>query len=195
MNEPDDVDDIPIFTRLSPQQRIGLVKDVAVDLWCAEEPLPPESIQHYAAYRALIAYLKFWIGYEIDSACWHNGIGEDLKPKRVPLPIDPRSQEINVDRRIRVALIDYQAENFQEMLDRSGRSTAAVFQPRQLDGSEEAICKRQVHIDTTLFSGPPISPEAREFHRSLSPTEQACYRWRRLADAAFQMHFRDRAVR
>jgi hypothetical protein len=48
----------PIFSWLSPQQRLQLVHEVMVGLLCPDEPLPPETIQHYTAYASLVATLE-----------------------------------------------------------------------------------------------------------------------------------------
>jgi hypothetical protein len=54
----DTPDDHPIFSWLSPQQRLQLVSEVMVGLLCPDEPLPPETIQHYTTYQALVAYIR-----------------------------------------------------------------------------------------------------------------------------------------
>jgi hypothetical protein len=63
----DKPDEHPIFSWLSPQQRIQLVHEVMVGLLCPDEPLPPETIQHYATYLALVTTIKIEIETELDS--------------------------------------------------------------------------------------------------------------------------------
>jgi hypothetical protein len=43
----------PIFIWLSTQQRLQLVREVMEGLLCPDEPLPPETIQHYATYLSI----------------------------------------------------------------------------------------------------------------------------------------------
>ena len=46
-------DDVPLFSYLSPQQRLSLVKDVMIGALCQEEPMFPDTIQHNAAYLGI----------------------------------------------------------------------------------------------------------------------------------------------
>jgi hypothetical protein len=57
----------PIFSWLSPQQRLQLVREVMVGLLCPDEPLPPDTIQHYTTYLALVSYIRIKIEVEIDT--------------------------------------------------------------------------------------------------------------------------------
>ena len=54
----DTPDRVPLFSWLSPFQRVKLVRDLAVGLLVPNAPLPPPTIQHYAAFRALCQFLK-----------------------------------------------------------------------------------------------------------------------------------------
>jgi hypothetical protein len=67
----------PIFIWLSPHQRLQLVREVMVGLLCPDEPLPPETIQHYATYLALVATIRIGIEVEIDTFRFEE-ISDDL---------------------------------------------------------------------------------------------------------------------
>jgi len=67
----------PIFSWLSPQQRIMLVNEVAIGLLCPDEPLPPETIQHYAAYLGVVASIDTELVIELDDI-YNREVGEDF---------------------------------------------------------------------------------------------------------------------
>ena len=57
-----------------------LIADVAVGMLCEDEPLPPDTIQHNSAYRAIIEFLFSALSWEtdtLDDVGWDN-VGEDL---------------------------------------------------------------------------------------------------------------------
>ena len=74
----DTPDDIPIFSGLSPQQRVRLVREVMIGMLCDDEPLPPNTIQHAPAYRALLEVLVTQIEVEIDMIDMHDINSEEL---------------------------------------------------------------------------------------------------------------------
>jgi len=45
----DTPENLPVFSGLSPQQRLHIVKEVVVGLLCESEPLP-QKMEHFVAY-------------------------------------------------------------------------------------------------------------------------------------------------
>jgi len=68
----------PIFNGLSPQHRVRLVRDVLVGLLCDDEALPPDTIQHAAAYRAMICIIGTLIENECTDSPEYPGVSKDL---------------------------------------------------------------------------------------------------------------------
>jgi hypothetical protein len=67
----------PIFSWLSPQQRIHMVREVAVGLLCPQVPLPPDTFHHFATYLAVFTCIDAELQMEIndfDPDC----VGADL---------------------------------------------------------------------------------------------------------------------
>jgi hypothetical protein len=194
----DTPDEHPIFSWLSPQQRLQLVREVMVGLLCPDEPLPPETIQHYATYLALVAMIRVEIQVEIDTVQDDaHLVGDDL----LVVFDDPRDNDRMIqtpeERQERIRnrdLISRQAEKNKKKLDRAqvGTDTRPVedFQAPDV-GSEPNRLNIHQKIASTLSSlcvGPPISAEARRLHRPLTDTEERLFCWRRLIDKAFQEH-------
>lgn len=73
-------EEVPIFSHLCRAQRLKLVADVAVGMLCEDEPLPPDTIQHNSAYRAIIEFLFTILSLENDSLndIDYDEVGEDL---------------------------------------------------------------------------------------------------------------------
>jgi hypothetical protein len=170
----------PIFSWLSPQQRLQLVREVMVGLLCPDEPLPPETIQHYTTYLALVATIRTGIEVEIDTFD-HNDTTED----RRQTPEEREENQRNLD------LISRQAEKNKEKIDRSiaGTDTRPVeeFQaPAEAEFNLADSMARVSSTMSTLFAGPPISAEDRRLLRPLINTETYAFCWRLLVDAALQ---------
>ena len=70
-------EDVPLFSYLSPQQRLTLVKDVMIGSLCEDEPLFPDIIQHTAAYIGLTHILHMQIESEVDSVYLYS-VGDDF---------------------------------------------------------------------------------------------------------------------
>jgi hypothetical protein len=49
-----------------------------VGLLCPDEPLPPETIQHYGTYLALVTMIRLHIRDEIECCGAESEIGDDL---------------------------------------------------------------------------------------------------------------------
>jgi hypothetical protein len=71
--------DYPIFSSLSPHQRLQLVREVMVGLLCPGEPPPPETIQHYTTFQALVEFIWIQIGVEIVDFKDVKSISDDLR--------------------------------------------------------------------------------------------------------------------
>jgi hypothetical protein len=190
----------PIFSWLSPHQRLQLVREVMVGLLCPDEPLPPETIQHYTTYLALVATIRRGIEFEIYSA-EQDSINDDLPLDGYDNNNDTADDDTADDdttdddkiqtpeeRRRNWDLICRQAEKSKEKIDRSlaGTDTRLVeeFQapaPNRLDAAQKLSSSMSV-----LFAGPPVSAEARRLHRPLTETEKQTFSWRFRVDAALQ---------
>jgi hypothetical protein len=188
----DTPDEHPIFSWLSPQQRLQLVHEVMVGLLCPDEPLPPETIQHYTTYLALVAIIQNEIEEELIGLIDADEVGDDLidgyedtTATWEPRILTPEEREEN---RRNWDLICRQAEKSKEKIDRSlaGTDTRPVeeFQapvPNRLDAAQKLSFSM-----SALFAGPPISAEARRLHRPVTKLEEDVFCWRRLVDAALQ---------
>ena len=69
-------DDVPLFSYLSPQQRLSLVKDVMIGALCQEVPMFPDTIQHNAAYLGIIHGLYTLIEAEVEGE--YGNVEEDF---------------------------------------------------------------------------------------------------------------------
>jgi hypothetical protein len=184
----DTPDEHPIFCWLSPQQRLQLVHEVMVGLLCPDEPLPPETIQHYTTYLALVAIIQIEIEVEVDMVQFAE-VGDDLLdgyehtteyPEQTPEEREERNR--NSD------LISRQAEKNKEKLDRAQATNALEeFQaPAEADFSLTDSVARVSSTRSALFTGPPIPAEARRLNRLLTDDEEGAFFKRRLVDAALQ---------
>jgi hypothetical protein len=181
----------PIFSWLSPQQRLQLVQEVMVGLLCPDEPLPPETIQHYATYLALVATIVTQIEYEITVVLQYTElIGDDLLDgyddtddiRRIETPEEREEAGRNHD------LIYRQAEKGREEINRSlvGIDTRPVeeFQAPGLNRLDAA--QKLSSSISLLFAGPPVSAEERRLQRPLTDTEEYAFLWRLSINDALQ---------
>ena len=189
-------DAYPIFSWLSPHQRIQLVREVMVGLLCPDEPLPPETSQHYSTYLALVATIRTGIDNEIYTDDEDGLVGDDLLDGYEDTTADNTTDddlriqtlEEEEENRRNQDLISRQAEKSKNKIDKAhaGTDTRPVeeFQapaPDRLDAAQKLSSSM-----SALFAGLPISAEARRLHRSLTETEKGVFCWRLLADAALQ---------
>ena len=64
----DTFDELPLYSRLSPHQRLELVAEVAEGVLCDSTPLPPETPEHHSAFLAVYEAVRVaGIDVEIDS--------------------------------------------------------------------------------------------------------------------------------
>jgi hypothetical protein len=184
--------DHPIFSWLSPHQRLQLVREVMVGLLCPDEPLPPETIQHYTTYHALVAFIWIQIGVEIDEFKYYEPIGDDLREFcGRDTTRNMRTPEEMEERMRNMSLITRQAEINKERMDRAqaGTDTRRVeeFHAPASAQANLADSRRKLSAAiSALFAGPPVSAETRRLHRPLNEMEQYAFRWRRLVDDALQ---------
>jgi hypothetical protein len=178
----------PIFSWLSPQQRLKLVHEVMVGLLCPDEPLPPETIQHYTTYLALVAIIHIEIIVELDSVD-DDEVGDDLldgyedtTEHRERTPEEREERIRNMD------LISRQAEKNKEKLDRAqATNSLEEFQaPAEAEFNLSDSVARVKSTMSALFTGPPIPAEARRLNRRLTDEEEWAFSWRRLVDDALQ---------
>lgn len=141
----------------------------------------------YALNATIQTAIEVEIGWFGDAG----SIGEDLlvddsatsdHTKRTPEETEERNR--NMD------LISRQAEKRKEKIDRAqaGAGTRQVndFQAPALAEPSNLIVERVLSAMSVIFSGPPVSAEARRFHRPLTDTEKCAFAWRRLIDSALQ---------
>jgi hypothetical protein len=184
----DTPEEYPIFSWLSPQQRLQLVHEVMVGLLCPDEPLPPETIQHYAAYLALVAIIQIEFEVELDSVN-DADVGDDLIDGYEDTTEYRRRTPEEREERIRnMDLISRQAEKNKEKLDRSQMSSPLeAFQaPAEAEFNLSDSVSRVSSTMSALFTGPPVPAEARRLNRPLTQSEKFAFFWRRLVDDALQ---------
>jgi hypothetical protein len=102
-----------------------------VGLVCPDESLPPETIQHYASYLALVSIIRTGIHLEIDTDDEDGLIGDDLldgyqdttddnttdDDRRVQTPEEREERIRNMD------LISRQAEKSKDKVDKAHAGT------------------------------------------------------------------------
>lgn len=179
----DTPDEVPIFSHLSRAQRLKLVADVAVGMLCEDEPLPPNTIQHNSAYRAIIEILFVALEVESDMQYDCGEVGEDLlnfdEEERGRGRTDKEMEEYDVKQ----ALIEHRAEKNMKKL-KKGKDVGEFHVDEKDYTVTEAISglgrlKR-------IFEGGPVSKRERDSIRPLTDDEECAFRWRRLCDAALQ---------
>ena len=191
---------LPIFSWLSPQQRIALVADLVRGLLVPSEPLPPETMIHYAAYRGIVDTIGTELEIEMDDI-YNRDVGKDLIPDSETMRIIRREEKgtlMSVERREEVLLERALNERIgirnKKKLDKQGDSDAtnniaAVASSSNPNREELHHSPEQFDALIGLFRGGPATSQSRQHTRALTPSE-VCYgfRWRLLCDAAFQEH-------
>lgn len=185
----DKPNDIPIFCRLSPQQRVKLVRDVMIGLLCENEPLPPNTVQHSCAHLAIVATIVTQIEVEVDMA----GNFDDIRKELLELDEDFRCQRRNEklteedreERKRQLAAIDARAARNKDKLKLKGKEGKL----KDYDAGEESVDNvigRFEKITKSLFKGPPISKEKRSSLLPLTDDEKCAFYWRLLSDETLQ---------
>lgn len=186
-------EEVPLFSYLSPQQRLSLVKDVMIGALCEDEPMFPDTIQHNAAYLGLIYVLHAEIDVEIDEECDYP-VGDDFidegeRQAKLLGSSNVRSSRASssdpmLDFQTKLNLIEDRAEKnkkkIEELGDDVGEFKPAAKAP-DIDNARNFFGKME-----DLCIGGPISQRQRDNIRPLEEDEEYAYRWRLLCDAAFQ---------
>jgi hypothetical protein len=178
---------MPLFSWLSPYQRLELTKEVMLGLLCPDEPFPPGTVQHLSTYYALLEYLKIQIGVELDLQRDMEDVGEDL---RLPEQ-DERIWRTEEEQR-NFELIRDRAEKNKKKLDKKfveedKDAEATEYRFERSEFRWEESFSRMNEIIATLFNGTPLSTSQREqIRRPTTSDEEQAFRWRLLCEAAFQ---------
>ena len=181
----DTPDSVPIFSQLSRAQRLKLVADVAVGMLCEDEPLPPDTIQHNSAFRAIILILFTALEVESDMQ-WDNlnDVGEDLlKFDEEETSGQKRSKEEIEEISLKRDLIEHRAEKNMKKLQKG--KDVGEFHVEESQ-AEMADVLSGVNDIRNLFVGGPVSKRERDSIRPLTKDEESAFHWRRLCDAALQ---------
>lgn len=184
----DTPDVVPIFSHLSRAQRLKLVADVAVGMLCEDEPLPPNTIQHNSAYRAIIEIL--FVALEVEGDMQYNcgEVGEDLlsfdEEERTVRRTKEEIEEIN----IKHALIEHRAEKNMMKLKKGQDVGEFHVDERDYTNDDNVMTElmSQLHGMKYLFDGGPVSKRERDSIRPLTEDEKNAFFWRRMCDAALQ---------
>lgn len=187
----DDPDGVPLFSCLSPQQRLSLVKEVLIGLVCPDEPLPPDTIQHGATYAAMLEVLFVQIEIEDDMA--HDAdlrdelfnVGKEFKCQR-GIGRPSLTKEEQDERMQKIFAIEARAERNKEKL-KNNKKSGGEFKVEEQTISSDRLKGIVERFRKTLFNGPPISKKKRQaLLRSLNDDEKYHFRWRILADETLQ---------
>ncbi|GFH61732.1 hypothetical protein CTEN210_18208 [Chaetoceros tenuissimus] len=193
--------EVPLFSGLSPHQRLHLVREVMIGLLCENELMFPDTIQHHAAYLALTRYiLECNVAVEIDCIECYNNIGDDLfdvpksddQVKSGRMRAEKRTEEELQQLDIKFALMEHTAEKTQKKMQRStnidDNETYQVKEesPQDLIQKLADILEHDNKTRELLFQGGPISKSDRESIRELNSDEKFAFKWRILLDNALQ---------
>jgi len=190
---------VALFSKLSPHQRIHLVKDVMVGILCEDEPLPPNTIQHRATFRALIEILFTELEVENDMQYDIQDVSEDLVyyDDNDDTQRKAYSQEEREKNQFQSNLIEHRADRNMTKMKRKTDKDIGEF---VVDEAEESR-KRIMNSDSTkeraegmmkdLFSRGPVPRDLRNLlnRRELTRGEKRAFRYRKLCDAALQEDF------
>lgn len=183
----------PIFGWLSPHQRIALVAQVAVGLLCPNEPLPPPTLQHVAAYHGVIDFIKSELELEMFDV-YNREVGEDLleefyEKNRPKHECGFLTEEEMEKRAPSKALIGRAAAKNKKKLDRTDdmQDVKEEFKAVKKKVDPRAAYEMVENIRAAIFSGPPCTEQDRRSPRELTYEERNFgFDWRLKCDAAFQ---------
>lgn len=184
----DTPDEVPIFSHLSRAQRLKLVADVAVGMLCEDEPLPPDTIQHNSAYRAIIEILFVALEVESDSQYDLYEVGEDLLNFDEEEQSGKRTDEEIEEFKVKQALIEHRAEKNMKKLKKGKFGDVGEFHVDEKDYANTDVAEVISGIGRMkrIFEGGPVSKRERDSIRPLTEDEEYAFHWRRLCDAALQ---------
>jgi len=178
-----------IFRYLSPQQRVRLVREVMIGMLCDDEPLPPDTLEHASAYRALIDVLASQIDCEYDVArdC------ETLKGELLLSDRDRGNRRFTNERE----RIEYVTKyNLAELRGRSvkrklekGLLPEIIDEEAQMSPPPPRLSAKMVEDCTELFEGGRSSVAVRNRLRNvLTEDEKLSFYHRIFVDDAAQEH-------
>ncbi|GFH52320.1 hypothetical protein CTEN210_08796 [Chaetoceros tenuissimus] len=190
-------DDVPLFSYLSPQQRLSLVKDVMIGALCQDEPMFPDTIQHNAAYLGIIHVLYSHIEAEVD--CEDGLVEEDFleEGQRQARLLGSFSgfrssrtsstHDSMFDFTEERELMEYRAEKNHKKLQERG-DNVGEFKPESVNRNSFEDQMELFKKMEDLCVGGPISKKDRDNIRPFDDEldEKYAYRWRLLCDAALQ---------
>ena len=151
--------------------RVRLVREVMVGVLCEDEPLPRDTVQHTAAYKALIGFLQTMIDNEIKASEAQAEVpeGESLAQK---------VQEMRDDFHKTVAL-RAKARRVKKKLGKDGANSDSKYRNLSKDRIENL---RQI-----LFSGDRIPLKVRrKVRKSLNGNDRQAFFWQMLVDDSIQ---------
>lgn len=191
----DTPEQVPIFSWLSPHQRLNLTKEVMVGVLCEGEPMFPDTIQHNATYCALIKILYIQLEIELDEARMTDmfDVGEDLleagkrqcDTSRLKRSTGSSSSTTRmIDRAMERDLMEDRAEKNRKKLEKLG-DKVGEFEVKSGDNIDK-ITSQLLETTKEITSGGPISKRERESIRPLKGDEPHLFYWRLLCDAALQ---------
>ena len=154
----------PMFSRLSPHQRLQLVKDLAVGLLCLSEPLPPQTLIHYTSYRALVFGLTFEIGCEISNAL-DDLEGKDGSSDILLRPDEyqerPQTAEEREKENLEKDLVIKQAEKYKGRLEKRKNQDSSIEDEYRASFSAMPIAEVPPGANKTLSRSPGASSTRR----------------------------------
>jgi hypothetical protein len=165
-----------------------------VGLLCEDEPFPPETIQHYAAYLGIVETIDTELALEMDDI-YSKEVGEDLLPDEQERQAmaelyrsTRRTPEEIEERKLSKDLIARQVEKNKKKLERQDAPAEEFKAPEAETPSlaDTVECWELRCMVSALFAGPPATPESRQIHRPLEEHEKGVFKWRMLCDDAFQ---------
>lgn len=185
-------DEVPLFSWLSPHQRVALVSELAVGLLCPNEPLPPHTPQHRAAWFAMQFFLESQITVEVESAEIDS---EDLmEPESDPAPPQySGAAKFEPDFTRSWAKSQYaQTKEHQKAAKSAAKGDTAGLEKEFFGGvpakggrSEEGVDFRllqrflQRQVETGVIRYVPYKQPPQAPTRKLTEDEAFCFYWRR----------------
>ncbi|KAL3915195.1 MAG: hypothetical protein SGILL_005759, partial [Bacillariaceae sp.] len=194
-------DEHPLWVGLSLQQRLHLVTEIAKGLLCNNEPLPPDTVQHYAAYLGIFSFLETLLEVETDMArdgmlpddleAWCNQ-DQGNQNQQEAATLTEEEQEVRENERL---LIGRAAEKQQRKLERRANGETATFNP-PAPSDADYMNQFATHLSQTriIFEGRPCTAADRRPPRPLQEDEKHSFLWRIFCDDAFQEDTPDRRI-
>jgi hypothetical protein len=149
-----------------------------VGLLCENEPLPPETIEHYAAYMGIIASIRCELNIELKRG---NGeVGEDLIIDDSEAAQSRFSDEEKEQRSVHLAAVRRKAEKNKAKLEHEDLEDIPEFK-QQAEPFDPDLATEQIgDYFQVLYGGKRPAP----VKRPLNNAERYTFCWRRLLHAA-----------